>query len=344
MVKSPEVVVITGASAGIGRAAALEFAKSGAKIALLARNQEALAETAREIERLGGTAITLPVDISDPEQVEAAAAETENRLGPVDIWVNNAMTSILAPFKDITPAEYKRITEVTYLGFVYGTMAALKRMSPRNRGTIVQVNSALSYRGVPLQSAYCGAKHASKGFTESLRAELIHDGIKVHISSVLLSAINTPLYDWMKNKMPERAHPILPVYQPEVAAQAIYWAAHHRRREIVVGRSAWFSIFANKFVPGLIDKGLALIGYNAQQAGCPKDVQQPDNLFSSPQQDHRVHGSFDAKARNLSLTFWLGRAKPFLPAVLFLGLILGKNSNWFKRGLKILPISEKFKI
>ena len=244
--KKPEVVVITGASAGVGRATVRAFARRGASIGLLARGSDGLEAASREVEAAGGKALALPTDVSQPDQVEAAAEAVERELGPVDIWVNNAMTSVFSPFKEMTADEFKRVTEVTYLGVVYGTMSALKRMLPCNRGCIVQVGSALAYRGIPLQSAYCGCKHAIQGFTESVRCELIHDRSKVRLTMVQLPALNTPQFGWVKSRLPRKAQPVPPIYQPEVAAEAIYWAAHHNRRELFAGLSTAIAISGNK--------------------------------------------------------------------------------------------------
>src|SRR5438093_3561576 len=232
---SRRVVVITGASAGVGRAVACEFAKQGARIGLIARGVDRLNAAKKEIEELGGEALVLPLDVADADAIDRAAQQVEETFGPIDIWVNNAMVTVFAPIKDLTADEIKRVTEVTYLGVVYGTMAALRRMLPRDRGTIVQVGSALAYRGIPLQSAYCAAKHAIDGFMDSLRCELIHDGSGVHVTMVHLPALNTPQFRWVKSRLPRKAQPVPPIYQPEVAAEAIHWAAHHRRRELWVG-------------------------------------------------------------------------------------------------------------
>jgi len=232
--QKPEVVVVTGASAGVGRAAVREFAKAGAHIGLLARGREGLEGAAREVESTGGKALILPTDVADHQQVEAAAQAVEEKLGPIDIWVNDAMTTIFAPFRQITPEEYKRATEVTYLGVVYGTMAALKRMLARDRGTIVQVGSALAYRSIPLQAPYCGAKSAIRGFTDSLRCELLHDRSHVHITMVQMPGLNTPQFNWCKTRLPRHPQPVPPVYAPEVAGRAIVWAAHHKRRDLLI--------------------------------------------------------------------------------------------------------------
>ncbi|HSU96341.1 MAG TPA: SDR family oxidoreductase, partial [Gemmatimonadaceae bacterium] len=247
---SPEVVVITGASAGVGRATVRKFAQRGAHIGLIARGIDGLDGARRDVEACGGKALVFEVDVADADAVDAAASAVEGTLGPIDVWVNDAMTSVFSPFKEMTAAEFKRVTEVTYLGFVYGTMAALKRMLPRNRGTIVQVGSALAYRSIPLQSAYCGAKHAIAGFTDSIRCELIHDHSRVHITMVQMPALNTPQFGWVKSRLPNKPQPVPPIYEPEVAADAIFWAAHHRQREVWVGIPTIAAIVGNKFIPG----------------------------------------------------------------------------------------------
>src|SRR5204863_1181712 len=248
-----EVVVITGASAGVGRAVAHAFAKRGAQVGLLARDERKLGETRQEVESLGGKAIAVPTDVADFAQVEAAAEAVEAQLGPIDVWVNDAMATIFARFVDIEPEEFKRATEVTYLGAVHGTMAALRRMVPRNRGVVVQVGSALAYRAIPLQSAYCGAKFAMRGFTDSVRTELLHDGSDVWITMVQLPALNTPQFGWCRARVGNHPQPVPPIYQPEVAAEAVYWAAHHRRRELDVGFSSVKAIVGNKIAPRFAD-------------------------------------------------------------------------------------------
>src|SRR5437868_926802 len=260
MNEANEVVVITGASAGVGRATARRLAKDGAQIALLGRGRDGLEGARKEVEEFGGRAIVVMVDVANADQVEAAAAEIERELGEIDIWINNAMVSVFSPIKEMTPEEFRRVTEVTFLGSVYGTLAALKRMLPRDRGTIVQVGSALAHRSIPLQSAYCAAKHAMQGFTESLRCELIHDKSEVHVTMVHMPALNTPQFSWCKSRMPRKAQPVPPTFQPEVAADAIVWAAHHYRREWFVGGSTAVVITGNKIAPGFGDWYLAQQG------------------------------------------------------------------------------------
>jgi short-subunit dehydrogenase len=274
-----KVVVVTGASAGVGRAVVAEFARQGAHIGLIARGRERLEAAKRQVEELGGKALVLPTDVADAEQVEYAAERTEQELGPIDIWVNDAMTTIFAPFLEITPAEFKRATEVTYLGQVYGTMAALKRMHARNRGTIVQVGSALAYRSIPLQSPYCGAKHAIVGFTDSIRSELIHDKSAVHITAVMLPAMNTPQFSWCRTRLPRHPQPVPPIFQPEVAARAIVWAASHKRREVYVGFPTVKAIYGNELAPAFADRYLAKHAFDGQQTSQPVSADRPDNLF-----------------------------------------------------------------
>ncbi|MGH9646278.1 MAG: SDR family oxidoreductase [Bryobacteraceae bacterium] len=295
-----ETVVITGASAGLGRATAREFGRHGANVGLLARGVEGLDAAKREIESMGGAALALATDVADPEAVERAAAAVEEKLGPIDIWVNNAMASVFSPVKEMTPEEYKRVTEVTYLGVVYGTLAALKRMSRRNRGTIVQVGSALAYRSIPLQSAYCAAKHAIAGFTDSLRCELIHDRSRIHLTMVQMPALNTPQFGWVKSRLKHKAKPVPPIFQPEVGARAIYWAAHHHQRELYVGWPTVEAIVGNKIAPEALDHYLGWTGYKAQQTSEPEDPQRPNNLWQPVKGDHGAHGSFDASAHEKS--------------------------------------------
>src|SRR5438874_690707 len=296
----PKVVVVTGASAGVGRSTARLFAKKGADVALIARGIDGLEAAKREIEAFGRRALVLPIDISDAEAVENAATSTEQELGPIDVWVNVAMVSVFSPFTKMTAAEFKRVTDVTYMGYVYGTMAALRRMQTRNRGTIVQVGSALAYRSIPLQSAYCGAKHAIAGFTDSIRCELAHAKSKVRITAVQLPALNTPQFSWVKSRLPRKPQPVPPIYQPEVAAEAIVYAATHPRREIWVGEPTVAIMQAQKFLPGLLDLYLGKTGYDAQQYDGPADPNRPDNLWKPLPGDWGAHGEFDDRAHNRS--------------------------------------------
>ena len=304
MSREPEVVVITGASAGVGRAAARKFARHGARIGLLARGVDGLKAAQREVQKLGSEALIIPTDVANAEQVEAAAEKVETELGPIDIWVNNAMTSVFSPIKQMTAAEFQRVTEVTYLGYVYGTLAALKRMLPRDRGVIVQVGSALAYRGIPLQAAYCAAKHAIQGFCDSLRCELLHDKSNVKVTMLQMPALNTPQFGWVKSRLPHKAQPVPPIFQPEVAAEAIYFAAHNPRREFYVGLPSVKAIVANKIAAGLLDHILARTGYASQQHDGSEDPNRPNNLWQPVPGDHGAHGAFDARARNWSPQLW----------------------------------------
>ncbi|RSS62221.1 SDR family NAD(P)-dependent oxidoreductase [Streptomyces sp. WAC07061] len=305
---TPRTVVVTGASAGIGRACALAFAARGDRLALIARGRAGLRAAGREA-RLAGAAkvITLEADVADPEAVETAAGRAEAELGPVDVWVNDAFTSVFAPFTEITPEEFRRVTEVTYLGYVYATRAALRRMLPRDRGTVVQVGSAIAYRGIPLQSAYSGAKHALQGWHEALRCELLASGTRVRTTMVQMPAVNTPQFDWVRSRLPMRAQPVPPVYQPEVAARAVLFAADHpRRREYWVGGSTAATLIANALAPGLLDRYLARTGLSAQQTGERRRSDSPDNLFVplDAERDFGAHGRFDGKARARSAQQW----------------------------------------
>jgi short-subunit dehydrogenase len=300
-----ETVVITGASAGLGRATAREFARHGARVGLLARGREGLEAAGREVEELGGIAMAIPTDVADAAAVEAAAAAIEEKLGPIDIWVNNAMTSVFSPVNKMEPEEFKRVTEVTYLGVVHGTLSALKRMLPRDRGTIVHVGSALAYRSIPLQSAYCAAKHAVLGFFASLRTELMHDKSNVKTVMVQMPALNTPQFGWVKSRLPRKAQPVPPIFQPEVAARAIYYAAHHPgRREYYVGWSTVKAIVGNKLMPSFGDKYLARDGYDSQQHDGPENPDRPNNLWEPVAGDHGAHGSFDDLAESSSFELW----------------------------------------
>jgi NAD(P)-dependent dehydrogenase (short-subunit alcohol dehydrogenase family) len=306
------VVVVTGASAGVGRAAAQAFGKRGDRVALLARGEHGLQNARQEVESLGGRALAIPTDVADADQVEAAAERVEAELGPIDVWVNDAMTTVFSPFKRLTVDEYRRATEVTYLGYVWGTMAALKRMLPRDRGTVVQVGSALAYRAIPLQAPYCGAKFAIRGFTDSIRTELIHDNSNVHITMVHLPAVNTPQFNWCKTRLPNQPQPVPPIYQPEVPAEAIVWAAEHRRRELWVGKSTVKAIIGNKLVPAFADWYLGKTGYRSQQTAQPVKGERPSNLYEPVDGMHATHGIFDERATMRSPQVWLSEHRSWL--------------------------------
>ena len=323
--KQREVVVITGASAGVGRATVREFASRGAAIGLIARGRDGLEAAAAEVRRLGGEALVLPLDVADAAAVDKAADEIESRLGPISVWINNAMVSVFSPVREMTPEEYRRVTEVTYLGTVHGTLSALKRMLLRDAGTIVQVGSALAYRSIPLQSAYCAAKHAIVGFTDSLRSELMHDGSRVRISVVHLPALNTPQFGWVKSRLPRKPQPVPPIFQPEVAARAICHVAHHPRRELLVGLSTKKAIIAQKIVPGFADRYLAKNGFDAQQFDGRADPTRPNNLWESLPGDWGAHGAFDRKASSLSPELWLDLHRGWL----LTGAIVSGIAAWW---------------
>jgi short-subunit dehydrogenase len=301
----PKVVVITGASAGVGRAIAREFGRQKGKIGLIARGKDGLEAAKSEIEEMGGEGLVLSLDVADSEQVDQAAQKVEDTFGPIDVWINNAMVSILSPVKEMTPSEYKRVTDVTYLGYVHGTLAALKRMIPRDEGIIIQISSALAFRSIPLQSAYCAAKHAIAGFTESLRSELFHDKSKVRVTMVNLPAVNTPQFNWMKSRLPNEPQPVPPIFQPEVIAKAVVYASEHNRREINVGFPTLRAIQAEKTVPGLADRYLAIYGYRSQQTDEPVNPHRKDNLWTPLPGDHGAHGKFNLNARTFSLQLLL---------------------------------------
>jgi NAD(P)-dependent dehydrogenase (short-subunit alcohol dehydrogenase family) len=310
-----KVAVITGASAGVGRATVRAFAKAGYDIGLVARGEDGLRAAAGEVEQAGRRALVLPLDVSDAAAVEAAAATVERELGPIDVWVNNAMLSVFSPAKEMKAEEYERVTQVTYLGFVYGTLAALKRMLPRDRGVVLQVGSALAHRSIPLQSAYCGAKHAIAGFTQSLRCELLHDGSNVKVSMVQLPAMNTPQFGWVKSRLPRKPQPVPPIYQPEVAADALVWAARHTPREMFVGEPTVAAIMGEKFIPGLLDHYLGRTGYDSQQTDEPASPDRQDNLWKPLPGDRGPHGTFDARAHQYSAQVWLSTNRYKLLAV-----------------------------
>jgi NADP-dependent 3-hydroxy acid dehydrogenase YdfG len=310
-----KVVAVTGASACIGRATVREMAACGADVGLIARGETRLEEAAREVERAGRRACVAPADVADADAVEAAAARIEAELGPIDVWVNVAMSAVLSELWDCTPEEFLRVTQVTYLGSVHGIQAALRRFRPRDRGVVVQVGSALSRRGIPLQSTYCGSKHAIKGVLDSLRAELLHEGSSVRVTLVQLPGVNTPQFDWVRTRLHRHPQPVPPIFQPEIAARAIAWAAEHPRRELWVGLPTVYTILGERVASGLMDRYLARTNIGAQEAEQPIDpAQRPDNLFAPPPGDPGAHGAFDGKAKARSPQLWLTMHKRGLAA------------------------------
>lgn len=305
--KFPQTVVITGASAGLGRATARRFAETGASIGLIARGLEGLQAAQREVEELGGQALICQADVSRADEVETAAAAIEEAFGPIDVWINNAMTSVFSPVREMTADDFKRVTEVTYLGVVHGTLAALKRMLPRDSGVIVQVGSALAYRGIPLQAAYCAAKHAIQGFCDSLRSELLHERSKVRVTMVQMPALNTPQFGWVKSRLPRKAQPVPPIYDPEVGAWAILYASRHNRRELLVGLPTIQAVVGNKVAAGLLDRYLARSGFAAQQTSEAENPHRANNLYEplDQQSDLGARGAFDRRARTWSPALWL---------------------------------------
>jgi short-subunit dehydrogenase len=312
---APQVVVVTGASAGVGRAVAHAFARRGATVGLVARGHAGLEAAAEEVRSLGGTPLVLPADVADHDEMDAAAQAVERRAGPIEVWVNAAMATVFAPLAETAPDEFRRSTEVTYLGTVHGTMAALRRMVPRDRGVVVQVGSALAYRAIPLQAAYCGAKFAVRGFTDSVRTELLHEGSSVWITMVQLPAVNTPQFSWCRTRLPNHPQPVPPIFDPDVPAEAVYWAATHRRRELIVGGSALKAIVASMVAPSLADRYLARTGYDSQQMqGVPVDRDRPDNLFSAVEDLAATRGRFSQESRTQSRQLWAATHRGILLA------------------------------
>jgi short-subunit dehydrogenase len=328
-----KIAVITGAGAGVGRAVATEFARNGCDVALLSRDSDRLERAADELRHFGVRALPISTDVADAKAVDAAADRIERELGPIDVWVNVAMATVFAPVHKLTPEEFQRGTAVTYLGQVHGTMAALRYMRPRNRGSIVSVGSALAYRSVPLQSVYCGAKFAIRGFLDALRSELYHDRIKITLTEVDLPAINTPQFDWARNKTGHKAQPVPPIYQPEVAARAIYFGAFNPRRQIWVGFPSVKAIIANRIAPGLLDRYLAKAGYTGQLSDQPSDPDAPGNLFEPVTGAYGAHGRFDDQARNGSWEMVLSRHHKVVWAVALLGGAIGAHllTKWLNR-------------
>jgi NAD(P)-dependent dehydrogenase (short-subunit alcohol dehydrogenase family) len=332
-----QVVVVTGASGGIGRATAKAFGARGAHVGLVARGYKGFSGAARDVEAAGGKACMLPIDVADPDQCEAAAEDVERAFGPIDVWVNVAFTSVFSPFSEISPAEFRRATEVSYLGYVYGTMAALRRMRTRDAGTVAQVGSALAYRGIPLQTAYCGAKHAIQSFHEALRCELLHDKSKVRVTMVQMPAVNTPQFSWVLSRLPRQAQPVPPIYQPEVAARAVLFAADHpRRREYWVGGSTAGTLAANAVAPGLLDRYLAHTGFDSQQTDDPRPADQPANLWEPADggqgRDYGAHGVFDARATNRSIQLWASHHHGLITGAITatLAAAAGVTAGWIR--------------
>jgi len=331
-----QVVVITGASAGIARATARQFGGRRARVALLARGQAGLDGAAKDVENAGGTALAIPTDVADYDQVAAAAGRVEENFGPIDVWINVAFTSVFAPFHEIKPEEFRRVTEVSYLGFVYGTMVALERMRPRDRGTIVQVGSALGQRSIPLQSAYCGAKHAINGFTESLRTELLHEDSNIHVTVVQMPAVNTPQFSWVLSRLPNHPQPVPPIYQPEVAARGVVFAADHpRRKQYWVGASTVGTLFGQKIAPALLDRYLARTGYQSQQTGEKPAPGRPHNLWEPVDgrdgHDHGAHGVFDDQAHSHAPQLWLSHHARLFSAAAATAAGLATVTAWLRR-------------
>ncbi len=313
-IASRPVVVVTGASSGVGRATVRAFGRAGASLGLVARGPEGLAGAQKELDELGVSSLAVPTDVADPEQVSRAAIRIEEELGPITVWVNDAMATVFSPLASITPEEFRRVTEVTYLGAVHGTMEALRLMKPRDRGVVVQVGSALSYRSIPLQSAYCGAKHALRGFTDSVRCELMDEGSGVRVTMVQLPGLNTPQFEWSRSHMPRRARPVPPIYQPELAADAIVWASEHPRREVNVGGTTTATIIAQKLWPGFLDRYLAWTGSDAQQTDRPEDPERANNLFAPVPFDVGAHGTFDDRSHSRSFQWWATKHRAALAA------------------------------
>ena len=316
------VVVVTGGSAGVGRAVAVELGHHGASVALLARSPEGLESARREVEQAGGRVLAIPTDVADADAVENAAEHVERELGPIDVWINNATATVFAPVDRISPEEYERVTKVAYLGSVHGTLAALRRMKPRDRGHIIQVGSALAYRAIPLQSAYCAAKHAIRGFTNSLRCELLHERSKVLLTMVQLPALNTPQFTWSRAKMPNEPQPVPPIFQPEVAARMIVSVIEKRRRELWVAAPTFLAIVGSKLAPAWLDHYLAKTAYAAQMTDKALNPERPDNLFEPVVRGHRTHGPFDDGAKPKSALEWLVLHRALVFVVFLIALFI----------------------
>ena len=316
------VFVVTGASAGVGRAVARELGRRGASIGLLARGRDGLDGALAEVRAAGGRAVAVSVDVADADEVDSAADRVQEEFGSIDVWINNAMTSVFSPIRDTPAEEIRRVTEVTYLGYVHGTLAALRRMRARDRGLIVQVGSALAFRGIPLQAAYCAAKHAITGFTDSLRAELLHQGSGIQVTEVHLPALNTPQFGWVRSRLPRKPQPVPPIYQPEVAARAILWAIEHPRRHLYVGFPTLATIWASRLFPSLVDRYLARTGVESQQQQEAESPGRPDNLERPVEGDHGAHGAFDQEAHDRSFQLWATTHRPAVATGLAAAAIL----------------------
>lgn len=316
-----KVVVVTGASAGVGRATVREFAKAGYDVGLIARGTAGLEAAKREVEAAGCRAVACPTDVADADAVEQAAERIEAELGPIDVWTNVAFSNVFSEFAELTAAEYKRITEVSYLGFVHGTMSALHRMQARDRGTIIQVGSALAYRSIPLQAAYCGAKAAIRGFTDSIRCELHHRKSKVRITMAILPAVNTPQFSWCRSKLPRKAQPVPPIFQPEVIARGIVWLAANHRRELRIGWSSCLALTVQNLAPGLADRYLGKTGYDSQQYDGGNAPDRPDNLEHAVPGDFGAHGDFDSRSTEFSNQLWMTTNRGLIAGALALGAL-----------------------
>jgi NAD(P)-dependent dehydrogenase (short-subunit alcohol dehydrogenase family) len=335
-VESTRVVVITGASAGVGRAIVHRFARAGWRVGLIARDAGALEAVKSEVEQMGGTALAAPADVADPEAIFAAADRIVGAFGAIDVWINDAMVTVFSPVWEMTPEEFRRVTEVTYLGFVHGTMAALRQMRPADHGHIIQIGSALAYRGIPLQAAYCGAKHAIRGFTDSLRTELIHEGSRIDLTMVELPAVNTPQFDWARTHMPRQPRPVAPVVQPEVIADAVYDAVRHPRREVWIGLSTLKVILGNMVLPAWLDHYLAKVAFSAQETRQPVTAERADNLMTPVPSLHRTRGRFGQEAQDRAVVVDgpMARVVPLAVGALVIlaaGLLIGTQRRTHSR-------------
>lgn len=336
------VIVVTGAAAGVGRAIAREFGKEKARVALIARGRDGLDAAKNEIDKMGGEALVLPLDMADSAAVESAAQKIEDTWGHIDVWINDAMVSVFSPVDQMEAEEFKRVTEVSYLGYVYGTLAALKRMKSKNSGVIIQIGSALAYRSIPLQSAYCAAKHAIAGFSESLRTELLHDKSDVKVCQINLPAVNTPQFSWVKSRLPNNPQPVPPIYQPEVIARAVYHVSRHPRRRLDIAYPTLKAVIAEKFVPAVGDWYLSRQGYSSQQTDQPVSPDRKNNLWKPVPGDHGAHGSFDSRARTFAPLLWLdlNRVPVLATAAFFLAVAVSMRIRPQKKSTGI-PINGK---